>query len=204
MPKDTAKDGCWQGVFMENVNAGMQGRAPVGVFSRKRPLAPCDKVGDRYKHECFINHAGWLMTVAKNDVRKGTRYCLDAKGKFRSSCMQSIGLMVTNPVWQTGLAPDLAGQPPAKIAATLCTRFPAVGQRDCVIAGVDNIANFDQLEVTRQKAFCAAVASAYQEACYLQVGVDILARTQDQAVIKRSCAGLGEKQRLCLTGAGVA
>lgn len=203
MPKDTAKDGCWQGVFMENVNAGMQGRAPVGVFSRKRPLAPCDKVGDRYKHECFINHAGWLMTVARNDVRKGTKYCLKAKGKFRSSCMQSIGLMVTNPVWQTGLAPELAGQPPAKIAATLCTRFPVVGQKDCVIAGVDNIANFDQLDVTRENAFCAVVPSAHEATCYRQIGFDIRARTQDEPLIRKSCSGVGSKQRLCLEGAGL-
>ena len=32
----------------------------------------------------------------------------------------------------------------------------------------------------------------------------ILARTQDQAVIRQSCAPLGPQQRLCLTGAGVA
>ena len=204
MPKDTAKDGCWQGVFMENVNAGMTGRALPGVFKRSNPLAPCDKVGDRYKHECFINHAGWLMTVSHNDIRKGTRYCLKAKGRFRSSCMQSIGLMVTNPVWQTPLAPELAGQPPAKIAAALCDRFPAVGQEDCVIAGVDNIANFDQLDVTRERAFCAAVPGGHKAACYRQIGVDLRARTQDVPQIRRSCAGVGSKQRFCLAGAGLA
>ena len=204
MPNPRAQDGCWQGVFMENVNAGMTGRALPGVFKRSDPLAPCDKVADRYKHECFINHSGWLMTVAHNDIRKGTRYCLQVKGRFRSACLQSIGLMVTNPVWQTALAPDLKGKPPARIAADLCTRFPAAGRHDCVIAGVDNIANFDQLDVKRQKAFCAYVESDFEEACYRQVGVDILARTQDQAVIRQSCAGLGPKQRLCLAGAGIA
>jgi hypothetical protein len=204
LPKDTAKDGCWQGVFMENVNAGMTHRALPGVFKRSDPLAPCDKVGDRYKHECFINHAGWLMTVAQNDIRKGTRYCLKAKGRFLSSCMQSIGLMVTNPVWQTNLGPDLAGRPPARIAAALCARFPAAGRKDCVIAGVDNLANFDQLNVTREKAFCAVVPAVLQSACYRQIGVDILARTQDQQLIRRSCSGLGSRQRLCLAGAGLA
>jgi hypothetical protein len=203
MPNPRAQDGCWQGVFMENVNAGMTGRALPGVFKRSDPLAPCDKVGEQYKHECFINHSGWLMTVAHNNIAKGTRYCLKAKGRFLSSCMQSIGLMVTNPVWQTALAPELKGQPPALIAADLCNRFPALGQRDCVIAGVDNIANFDQLEVTRERAFCAAVPSAQRESCYRQIGVDLRARTQDQSVIRRSCAGVGAKQRFCLAGAGI-
>jgi hypothetical protein len=204
LPKDTAKDGCWQGVFMENVNAGMTNRALPGVFKRSDPLAPCDKVGDRYKHECFINHSGWLMTVAHNNVFKGTRYCLKAKGKFKSSCLQSIGLMVTNPVWQTTLAPELAKRPPAEIAAALCSRFPVVGRPDCVIAGVDNLANFDQLNVTRERAFCAVVDSSYSGACYRQIGVDIRARTQDEQLIRRSCAGVGANQRLCLAGAGLA
>jgi hypothetical protein len=204
MPKETAKDGCWQGVFMENVNAGMRGRALPGVFKRSDPLAPCDKVGNRYKHECYINHSGWLMTVAHNNVAKGTRYCLKAKGKFVSSCMQSIGLMVTNPVWQSTLAPELAGQPPAHIAASLCNRFPAAGQEDCVVAGVDNIANFDQLNVTRERAICAVVPTVYTEACYTRIGLDIRARTQDEPLIRRSCAGVGSKQRFCLAGAGLA
>jgi len=204
LPKDTAKDGCWQGVFMENVNAGMTNRALPGVFKRSDPLAPCDKVGDRYKHECFINHSGWLMTVAHNNVSKGTRYCLKAKGRFKSSCLQSIGLMVTNPVWQTTLAPELANRPPAEIAATLCSRFPAVGRPDCVIAGVDNLANFDQLDVTRELAFCAAVDSSFRGACYRQIGVDIRARTQDEQLIRRSCAGVRSSRRLCLAGAGLA
>ena len=204
MPKETAKDGCWQGVFMENVNAGMRGRALPGVFKRSDPLAPCDKVGNRYKHECYINHSGWLMTVARDNITKGTRYCLKAKGRFVSSCLQSVGLMVTNPVWQATLAPELAGQPPAKIAADLCSRFPAVGQKDCVIAAVDNIANFDQLNVTREHAFCAAVPAAHTESCYRQIGVDLRARTQDEPLLRQSCAGVGSKQRLCLSGAGLA
>ena len=204
MPKDTARDGCWQGVFMENVNAGMTGRALPGVFKKSDPLAPCDHVGNTYKHECFINHAGWLMTVARNDISKGSHYCLKAKpAKYKSSCWQSIGLMVTNPVWQGALGPDLAGKPPAKIAAALCERFPSAGRKDCIVAAVDNLANFDQLNVTRQRAFCIEAPTGLQKDCYSRIGLDIAARTQDQALIKKSCGGLGSKARFCLEGAGV-
>ena len=200
-----AKDGCWQGVFMENVNAGMSGRALPGVFKRSDPLSPCDKVGDRYKHECYINHAGWLMTVAKYDLRKGSRYCLKAKGRYKSSCFQSIGLMVTNPTWQAGLGPELvkARKPEAVIAAKLCGRFPTAGQKDCVIAGVDNLANFDRLETKREGAFCSAVPSSLEDACHRQVGVNLANRTNDEQVIRQSCSGLGTAGRACLAGAGV-
>jgi len=200
-----AKDGCWQGVFMENVNAGMSGRALPGVFKKSDPLSPCDKVGDQYKHECYINHAGWLMTVAKHDLRKGSRYCLKAKGRYKSSCFQSIGLMVTNPTWQAGLGPELvqARKPEAVIAAKLCGRFPTAGQRDCVIAGVDNLANFDRLETKREGAFCSAVPSSLEDACHRQVGVNLSNRTNDEQVIRQSCSGLGTATRACLAGAGV-
>ena len=201
-----AKDGCWQGVFMENVNAGMSGRALPGVFKKSDPLSPCDEVGDKYKHECYINHAGWLMTVAGHDLRKGSRYCLKAKGRYKSSCFQSIGLMVTNPTWQAGLGPELvqARKPEAEIAALLCARFPAAGRQDCVIAGVDNLANFDRLETTRSRDFCKAVPASLEEACHRQVGVNLANRTNDEQVIRQSCSGLGSSEaRACLAGAGV-
>jgi hypothetical protein len=200
-----AKDGCWQGVFMENVNAGMQGRALPGYFKRSDPLSPCDKVGDQYKHECFINHAGWLMTVARNDLRKGSRYCLKAKGRYKSSCFQSIGLMVTNPTWQAGLGPELvqAREPEGVSAAKLCERFPVAGQKDCVMAGVDNLANFDRLQTKREGAFCSAVPASLEDTCHRQVGVNLANRTSDAQVIRQSCSGLGASARACLAGAGL-
>ena len=205
MPDAKARDGCWQGVFMENVNAGMQGRALPGLFKKSDPLSPCDKVGNQYRHECFINHAGWLMTVAHANIGTGSRYCLKAKpAKYKSSCWQSIGLMVTNPVWQSTLAHDLAGQSPAKIAATLCERFPGAGRMDCVVAGVDNLANFDQFKVIREHAFCREVPGNLQKDCYSRIGLDIAARTQDQSLIRESCSPLGDKAKYCLQGANVA
>jgi hypothetical protein len=204
MPAAKDKDGCWQGVFMENVNAGMQGRALPGYFKKSDPLSPCDKVGNRYKHECFINHAGWLMTVAKDNMSDGSRYCLKAKpAKYKSSCWQSLGLMVTNPVWQATLAKDIVGDSPAKIAAVLCERFPEVGRKDCVVAGVDNLANFDQFKVSRENAFCQEVSAKLQKDCYSRIGLDIAARTQDQVLIRKSCAPLGDKARYCLQGANI-
>ena len=202
MPNLQAQDGCWQGVFMENVNAGMQGRALPGVFQRSDPLAPCDKIGSKYKWECYINHSGWLMTVAHDNITKASRYCLKVPGGPRAACLQSIGLMVTNPVWQATLAPELAHESQAKIAAALCNRFPTSGRSDCVTAAVDNLANFDQLDVKRERAFCAEVGSAFKPACYRQIGLNLRNRTADPEQIRRSCSGLGSKQDLCMKGAG--
>jgi hypothetical protein len=199
-----AAEGCWQGVFMENVNAGMTDRARRGVFSAQTPLAPCNTVDERYKRQCYINHAGWLMRVAQHRVERASGYCLEAAASYRSTCMQSIGLMVTNPVWQATLSPNAGKRPQSAIAWELCSRFPSAGRTDCVTAGVDNLANFDQLNPTRQAAFCAEVAAALRTACYRQIGVNLRARTQDSGTLANRCGQLGPNRRTCLEGAGVA
>ena len=148
----SAADGCWQGVFMENINAVFRDQARPGVFSPHDPLRPCTRVLSAYKQECFINQAGWLAHLAGNDIGKAARYCL-AAGKYVSSCAQSLGLMVTNPSWQLPFYGPAKGASFARISWSLCKRFPTSLQRDCVLGGVDNIANFDQLNVTRSDAF---------------------------------------------------
>jgi hypothetical protein len=198
-----AKDGCWQGVFMENVNAGMTDRARKGVFTRSNPLAPCDKVARQYKHQCFINHAGWLMRVAQNSVERATGYCLKVRGADRTACMQSAGLMVTNPVWQANLSPNAGKKPQSAVAWELCARFPKAGQQDCVIAAVDNLANFDQLSVGREKAFCGEVAARLKTVCYRQIGANLRGRTHDQAILRARCEALGRNARPCLRGAAI-
>ena len=204
LPNQTGREGCWQGVFMENVNAGVRNEARKGVFRQADPLAPCDGVGDRYRHQCFINHAGWLMHVTDNDVGRASRMCLDAPGGMVSSCMQSIGLMVTNPAWQPTLLKDAYDGAFARDAWRLCSAFPAGNVRDCVVAGVDNLGNFDRLNVTRSAGFCSNVASALQTECFRTIGQNLGRLSRDAAVRRQRCSSVPARYvRTCLDGAGV-
>lgn len=197
----SAADGCWQGVFMENVNAGMRHEARPGVFSPSDPLRPCTRVRPTYRQECFINHAGWLANLAHDDIAKMSRYCLDAPERYEPVCAQSIGLMVTNPSWQVSFLPGSRGKSFAEISWALCTRFPAQLRRDCVIGGVDNLANFDQLDVVRSNAFCGLAASALQKTCYTEIGVNLARRTTDQTLARARCGQVsGGHERECLVG----
>ncbi len=195
----SAADGCWQGVFMENVNAVFRDQARPGVFSRADPLRPCTKVLDAYKQECFINQAGWLAQLANDDISKASRYCLAAPAGYVSACAQSIGLMVTNPSWQV----PFAGHPKKsfeEIAWDLCTRFPARLLRDCVLGGVDNLANFDQLDVTRSNTFCA-LTGRLQTTCYREIGVNVARRTTNTLAAQSRCSSLSPvHQKDCLAG----
>jgi plastocyanin len=194
----SAADGCWQGVFMENVNAVFRDQARPGVFSASQPLRPCTRVLDAYKQECFINQAGWLATLAENDIGKASRYCLDAR-KYVSACAQSIGLMVTNPSWQLPFYGPARGASFEEIAWNLCSRFPARLQRDCVLGGVDNLANFDQLNVRRSDGFCA-LTGRLQKTCYREIGVNLIRRTTDAAVAKARCTALSSHGQDCIGG----
>jgi hypothetical protein len=193
--------GCWQGVFMENVNAAVRDEARKGVFSRDEPLAPCDRVERRYRQQCFLNHAGWLVKLAENRLGPASRFCLSAPSPHVGTCMQSLGLMVTNPVWQTTLA-DRRGQF-HETAWHLCAQFPERGRRDCVVAGIDNLGNFDRLNLRRSRAFCDAVPAELRQACYRQVGVNVRRHTSAQPVVERTCGALDARAtRWCLDGAG--
>jgi plastocyanin len=194
----SAADGCWQGVFMENMNAAMRGEARPGVFSAKQPLRPCSRVLESYKQECFINQAAWLVHLANDDIGKAARYCFAAR-EYVSACAQSLGLMVTNPSWQVPFFGPPNGTSFERIAWELCSRFPAKLQRDCVIGGVDNLANFDQLDVRRADRFCA-LTGALQATCYREIGVNLTRRTTDTAVVKARCRELSSHAAACIAG----
>jgi plastocyanin len=194
----SAADGCWQGVFMENVNAEFRNQARPGVFSRTAPLRPCTRMLDAYKHECFINQAGWLASLANDDIGKASRYCLSAPREYVSACAQSIGLMVTNPSWQAPFFGPAKGTSFEQVSWDLCTRFPAKLQRDCVLGGVDNLANFDQLEVKRSDGFCA-LTGKLAAPCFREIGVNLIRRT-DVATARARCADLSSHRADCVAG----
>ncbi|MDB5160866.1 MAG: exported protein of unknown function, partial [Candidatus Saccharibacteria bacterium] len=116
------QDGCWQGVFMENINAEARGEAQAGVFSTTDPLAPCDKVADKYQHECYINHAAHLVQTF-NSVSLASSACLKASSAQVTACLESIGLMATNPVWQEPLDGKKSGDVLVR-ARDICKQFP--------------------------------------------------------------------------------
>jgi plastocyanin len=199
-----AQDGCWQGVFMENVNAGSGRYARDGVFSDIDPLAPCNKVDERHRHECYINHAGYLMSFYHNDVSNATVACLSARDEWKDSCLQSIGLMVTNPVWQANLLSNAGQYSNEQGAWELCKQFPDGWRRECVIGGVDNIVNFDEFEVTRAMRFCDLVDAEDRELCYTLIGSNLRNQATDLVIVREKCNQFfTDMKNACLRGAGL-
>ncbi|MDP2593828.1 MAG: hypothetical protein Q8P36_00605 [bacterium] len=199
LPEAVGREGCWQGVFMENVNGALTGQAREGVFSREDPLLPCSAIEEKYRHECFINHAGWLVATAEGDFGAAARACLDAPERSIPSCLQSLGLMTTNPSWQAGLAPGDAS--PEATAWELCSLFPSGHEGQCVIAAVDNLMNFHGLSTEKSERFCAIVDLAFTDMCYRTIGTNLTrhAATPDQ--IDERCGSYGPFEAVCREGA---
>ena len=107
--------------------------------------------------------------------------------------------MVTNPSWQLPFYGQPKGASFAQIAWDLCSRFPTQLQRDCVLGGVDNLANFDQLDVKRSDAFCA-LTGRVQKTCYREIGVNLIRRTTDVAVARARCKELSSHSQDCIAG----
>ena len=204
LPTGVGQEGCWQGVFMENVNGGLKGESRKDIFSNQDPLAPCNVVDDKYRHQCFINHAGWLMRFFNNNVAEASRACLEAPTANIAACLESIGLMATNPSWQHSLLPNSAGKKSEQISKEICDRFPASHRQYCIIGAVDNIMNFNDVNISKAAGFCDIIDEGYQALCYRKIGADLRNQTVDNNVIIEQCSTLEDEfKNICLDGAGL-
>ncbi|HLD71178.1 MAG TPA: hypothetical protein VI873_01010 [Candidatus Peribacteraceae bacterium] len=189
-PETQMQQGCWQGVFMENVNGAMAGTAQENAFSETDVLAPCSVLPEKYRWECYINHAGYLVPKTQT-VEAATTACLQEPTDARNACLQSIGLMATNPGWQQGLAPGNGSL--TEKAVDICLRFPKGFEQHCVIGAIDNLANFDQADTTRLLDFCGLLPQDWKELCYTRIGLSVKNELPPAAPKSDACAGVPEE-----------
>jgi hypothetical protein len=167
-----AQEACWQGVFMENVDAALEGDARKVSFSQEDPLAPCDQLDARYQFECYFNQSGWLMRVYHNNVGQASQACLKAAAESIKPCMETIGLLTTSLAWQARLlGEDKLSGPFLQNAWTLCRKFPEAHVDECVLGAADNLMNTATAEQARQ--FCDTVDAQYRDSCIARVKGDL-------------------------------
>ena len=168
-----AQESCWQGVFMENVNAVLEGREQKGLFTLKDPLAPCDQLDEKYRYQCFSNHSGWLMKLYRGDVSKASQACLKAPTTSVNPCLQSIGLLATNAAWQPLLLRKRKRKTFLEDAWTICQRFPETSVGHCVVAALDDLMNSDTVDIQQARAFCDIVGEDYRPVCLDRIDGDL-------------------------------
>jgi hypothetical protein len=165
-----AQEACWQGVFMENVDAVLEGREQKGLFTLEDPLAPCDRLDEKYQYQCFSNHSGWLMKFYQRDVSKAAQACLKAPDASIAPCLQTIGFLATSAAWQPLLLRNGERKSFLEDAWTVCQRFPETSVGHCVIAALDNLMNTGTVDIQQAQAFCGTVGQNYRTVCLDRIG----------------------------------
>jgi hypothetical protein len=168
-----AQQGCWQGVFMENVDAAEEGRWQNRLFSPGDPLAPCDHVNGKYQYQCFLNQSAWLMEFYGNDVSKAAQACLKASPPSITACLESIGILTTNSEWQPRLLGTDRSNGLLENAWNVCTRFPRGYVDYCVVAALDNLMNANAVDVGQAREFCREVSKKYRGECRARLNANL-------------------------------
>lgn len=205
--QDIQKNGCQQGVFMENVVGYMNGTARrKGMFSDTDLLAPCNTLETRFRYQCYINLGGYLAAsggTGSGAVERATEPCLKADSANIHPCLISVGLTSTNPGWQQALTPNFTDNP-VNNAAQICAHFPKGYEGDCVDAGVQNLAQFDRGDTTQMVEFCLTVDEKFRAMCFTRLGPIVKDELPEGTPAATICGGVPEEYRpLCITGANV-
>ncbi|HAN47083.1 MAG TPA: hypothetical protein DCQ32_11140 [Cyanobacteria bacterium UBA8156] len=184
-------EGCWQGVFMENINGETNGMGQAGVFADD-PLAPCNTVDRRYRYQCYINHASHLLRRSGMSVAAASRLCLRAEEHLKP-CLESIGIMATNPGWQTAVVG--AGGSFYDKALRICQEFPADLRHYCIGSGVDNLAANYTTDIETSVQFCRRVPQSDRAFCFGRIGASIADKLPVGDDGSQACVGVPKAYR---------
>ncbi|NJK60457.1 MAG: hypothetical protein HC918_09790 [Oscillatoriales cyanobacterium SM2_1_8] len=166
---ETQAAGCWQGVFMENINGTTNGMGQAGVFTDD-PLTPCNAIERKYRYQCYINHGSHLLRRSGMSVAAASRLCLRAEEHLKP-CLESLGIMSTNPGWQLAVtSPDGSFYDKA---LRICQEFPAELRRYCLGSGIDNLAANYTTDIEPSVQFCRRVPKEDRAFCFDRLGVSV-------------------------------
>lgn len=139
-----AKRGCYQGVFMENVNAAGRGETRKGVLDPTDVLAPCNRIHARYRSECYGQHADYVLKTLSGFILSAVGACERAESEaWIGACVRHLGQNMTTYDYQTMYlgSYELTTAPAGAVA--LCARFPASRRQDCLIGAAHNFMLYD-------------------------------------------------------------
>lgn len=197
LPYPNAMRGCWQGAFMENINAAITGQDREGVFSDKDPLNPCNNFPVEKQWECYENHSAYLMKFFDNDIVLSAKSCLKAHKDTMPACVLSLAQFATNPGWQEvvlGKRPELGGKGSfLKNAVNICYQFPKDTQHQCHMSAMNNALNYDQYAQAVEYCSLLPEENQLQRDCYQRLGNELVWRGKSAEQVAELCTGTPEK-----------
>lgn len=84
---------CWDGVFMERINASMQDPAKrAQIIDENNIKEPCQSISLIYKAQCWRNQVSAWFNFFGNNPQKVLAACYSIEKKFQEICFESVGL----------------------------------------------------------------------------------------------------------------
>jgi hypothetical protein len=115
--------------------------------------------------------------------------------------------MVSNPAHQGLFLPgdEFKDRSVIENSAAICNSFPPDHKDLCINGAVDNIINFDDLDLTRIEQLCHLVDGNLKQYCFRRIGLNLtnIAHSKDETI--KVCHSLKKKEDVqsCLEGAHV-
>ncbi|MYE38394.1 MAG: hypothetical protein F4X82_02675 [Candidatus Spechtbacteria bacterium SB0662_bin_43] len=199
-----AQQGCYQGVLMENADYILIDTENGYVFKESKEeqgffdsdlLAPCNRLEDKYRPECYTNHGYYLLHRNDFSMKDASHVCLGAVDYHIPSCITGLGIMLTNPYWQDIIVENNPIEPFRETTfienfAYLCNQFPSEYIEECQTAGLANFLNYDYTEDSIE--FCS-LYGVNKTNCFGFIGTVLNNRSTSSAEVVEKC-GLVPKE----------
>ena len=159
---------CYEGVFMENVpNTATQQNHPIKYIRVDDPLYPCNILEERYAPKCYEYQTSLFIYLAQSDWRKAGEYCNLVPKEYFGLCFQRIGSTTIDSSFDFDYPNWVCAHLPEGLPEEYCVRG--------VIDSFHDRFSGDNEKLIRMIDFCPTAKTAYQKACFDQVG-DFLSR----------------------------
>ncbi len=187
---------CYDGVFMEHINARHGLGSENNQFDVHNPLAPCNVVAEKYRHDCFYRHGNYLFPYFGYLLEDVIEACLGA-GEHIEVCLTAVSGSLFLPSFQERVFPGMRGSLADK-ATTICGVFPDGYKRVCYVVFAGEATIFHGAK--EASTLCSDVDKVYQSLCLREVNrrVNDLAATDYERIAM--CAAVSEEyQHVCLS-----
>jgi len=194
-----AQEGCWQGAFMENLNAAFRGEARDNVFSETDHLAPCNQLQDKYQYQCYQHQGPWLVDSIGLSIADSADTCIKASIESSvESCLISLGQMASNVSRMESILQEQYSEDIGQNVVKICDFFPVIHKGVCYKAAIANLSNFDQLNTANSQVVCNAIKQEYRSDCYVQIIAGLKDNAANEDEFKASCLTIvHDWQHLC-------
>ena len=199
------QNACYEGVFMENEDGFSEGiRLEEMGFTEDDILAPCNRVNDKYRNECYGEHGVYIMQHSNLSIRDASLVCLEAED-YTQECINSLAVLAIAFGWHELLRGSFEGTP-AETTAYLCSQFLPEYIEICQIIAISNMLNKDRTDIQMKMNapdFCLAFQNNTSD-CFKIIGAELFEFTQDHNEVIRGCNKVPEEYRdSCYEGGGI-